>query len=98
MLGRLGYSVTAVADGDQAIAKYRERYPEGLLAPALVHLESRLATARATFAGGGNPDERAEKLVGGPAPDFTLKDIDGTELTLSSLRGKPVLLSFWGYT
>jgi len=31
-----------------------------------------------------------------PAPDFTLKDINGKELSLSSLRGKYVILDFWG--
>ena len=30
------------------------------------------------------------------APDFTLKDIDGKDLTLSDMRGKYVVLDFWG--
>ncbi|NPD82126.1 TlpA family protein disulfide reductase [Prevotella sp. PINT] len=30
------------------------------------------------------------------APDFTLNDIDGKPLALSSLRGKYVVLDFWG--
>jgi peroxiredoxin/tetratricopeptide (TPR) repeat protein len=30
-----------------------------------------------------------------PAPDFTLKDFDGKPVSLSSLRGKVVVLSFW---
>jgi cytochrome c biogenesis protein CcmG/thiol:disulfide interchange protein DsbE len=29
------------------------------------------------------------------APDFTLKTLDGQELTLSKLKGKVVLLDFW---
>ena len=29
------------------------------------------------------------------APDFTLRDAAGNELTLSSLKGKVVLLNFW---
>ncbi|HET9495047.1 MAG TPA: redoxin domain-containing protein, partial [Chloroflexia bacterium] len=33
--------------------------------------------------------------VGAEAPDFTLTDIDGSEVTLSSLRGKPVMVNFW---
>jgi peroxiredoxin Q/BCP len=32
---------------------------------------------------------------GAPAPDFTLKSDTGEELTLSSLRGKPVVLYFY---
>lgn len=30
------------------------------------------------------------------APNFTLKDINGNDFTLSSLRGKYVVLDFWG--
>ena len=30
------------------------------------------------------------------APDFTLKDINGNDLALSSLRGKYLILDFWG--
>ncbi|MCM1094205.1 MAG: TlpA family protein disulfide reductase [Lachnospiraceae bacterium] len=33
---------------------------------------------------------------GAQAPDFTLKDINGGTFTLSSLRGKTVILDFWG--
>lgn len=34
--------------------------------------------------------------AGSVAPDFTLMDINGKPLTLSSLRGKWVVLDFWG--
>jgi cytochrome c-type biogenesis protein len=33
--------------------------------------------------------------VGKAAPDFALKDVDGNSVSLSALRGKPVLISFW---
>lgn len=33
--------------------------------------------------------------VGRPAPDFTLPALDGGRLSLSSLRGKPVVLNFF---
>jgi hypothetical protein len=36
-----------------------------------------------------------ESMTGKPAPDFTLRDLDGREVRLSTLRGKPVLLDFW---
>ena len=36
------------------------------------------------------------KSVDVDAPDFTLTDINGKPLTLSSLRGKYVVLDFWG--
>lgn len=42
--------------------------------------------------------KEAEKAVqaGKMAPDFTLKDIHGKDFSLSSLRGKYVVLDFWG--
>ena len=33
--------------------------------------------------------------VSGPAPDFTLKSLDGKNLKLSEMRGKVVLINFW---
>ncbi|MCL4535788.1 MAG: TlpA family protein disulfide reductase [Bacteroidetes bacterium] len=32
---------------------------------------------------------------GHPAPDFTLQDMDGKNVKLSDLKGKPVLINFW---
>jgi peroxiredoxin len=29
------------------------------------------------------------------APELTLPDLNGEKVTLSNLRGKPVLLNFW---
>ena len=37
----------------------------------------------------------AELTLGKPAPDFTLKDIDGETVSLKDFRGKVVLLDFW---
>lgn len=34
-------------------------------------------------------------LVGGPAPDFTLTLLDGEEVRLRDLRGRPVVVNFW---
>ena len=36
--------------------------------------------------------------VGNSAPDFTLRLFSGDNLTLASLKGKPVLLNFWSST
>ncbi len=42
-------------------------------------------------------EESAKKQAAGTvAPDFTLNDINGKPLALSSLRGKYVILDFWG--
>jgi cytochrome oxidase Cu insertion factor (SCO1/SenC/PrrC family) len=37
-------------------------------------------------------------LTGKPAPDFTLRLLSGDSVALSSLRGRPVLVSFWHST
>ncbi|POY36807.1 hypothetical protein C3K47_10450 [Solitalea longa] len=36
-----------------------------------------------------------DKLVNQPAPDFTVTTLDGKEVTLSSLKGKVVVLNYW---
>ena len=43
-------------------------------------------------------EEKAKKVQasGVEAPDFTLKDIKGNDFSLSSLRGKYVVIDFWG--
>jgi len=33
--------------------------------------------------------------IGTPAPDFTLKDVTGKTVSLSSFKGKTVILNFW---
>ena len=39
---------------------------------------------------------KEEVIVGAKAPDFTLDGIDGKPFTLSALRGKYVIIDFWG--
>jgi len=41
------------------------------------------------------PFLEVEELIGSSAPDFTLKDLDGRNVTFSSFRGKAILLNFW---
>jgi len=51
--------------------------------------------------GSGDTESQAQAAVpakfgkGSPAPDFTLKRLDGEDLQLSSLRGKAVIVDFW---
>jgi len=40
-------------------------------------------------------DELRETLIDEEATDFTLTNLDGEEITLSSLKGKTVVLDFW---
>lgn len=41
------------------------------------------------------PALREGKMVGQQAPDFILPDVNGTQVALSSLKGKYVLVDFW---
>jgi len=43
-----------------------------------------------------NEEELFNSIKGTIAPDFTLKTINGESFTLSSLKGKYVILDFWG--
>ena len=36
--------------------------------------------------------------AGNLAPDFALQDLEGQTVTLSSLRGSPVIINFWRST
>ncbi len=56
---------------------------KGVIAETLAQEEKEAAAAR-------------KQASGVAAPDFTLTDINGKPLSLSSLRGKYVLLDFWG--
>ena len=47
------------------------------------------SSAGVTTSIGGTPN------VGDLAPDFTLKNLQGEEVTLSDYRGRPVLINFW---
>ncbi len=44
------------------------------------------------------PGSSGVARVGRPAPDFTLRLLNGESVTLSSLKGKPVLVNFWAST
>lgn len=43
------------------------------------------------------PSASLSHLEGKVAPDFTLKDLENQDITLSDYRGKPVILAFWAY-
>jgi cytochrome c biogenesis protein CcmG, thiol:disulfide interchange protein DsbE len=68
----------------------------GLLASACVG--TGCGAASVDEGGGKSSDSSGGGLVGNPAPDFSVKAITGPKGTvaLKSLRGKVVLVDFWG--
>jgi cytochrome oxidase Cu insertion factor (SCO1/SenC/PrrC family) len=47
---------------------------------------------------GSNAAQSGPARAGRPAPDFTLKTFDGQSISLSTLKGKAVLVNFWAPT
>ena len=45
--------------------------------------------------GGANSGSNAHPLVGKPAPEFTLKDLEGKPVQLKKLGGQIIVLDFW---
>lgn len=70
------------------------RYFKGFLAAMLLlTLLSACDQAEEKQPQGTQPPQRG--LIGQPAPDFTLLDMQGRQVTLSELKGQVVLLNFW---
>ena len=67
----------------------------GRFRAARASLAIALATLLAVLPGGCRP---GQDPGGQAAPDFTLPDLAGKEVTLSAFRGQVVLLNFWGTT
>ena len=65
----------------------------GLLIVGLAAISALVALLASGF--GRDPGEMRSVLIERPAPDFTLTDLDGAPVSLSSLKGKPVILNFW---
>ena len=74
---------------EAAVALLTDRVRNGVAA-TLYQPNLKLAKDRA------NEEALRHALEGSTAPDFTLNDINGKPLALSSLRGKWVVVDFWG--
>lgn len=56
---------------------------------------SATTVASGSPATGAGPSATGEVTAGRPPPDFTAKDQDGKDITLSALKGKPVVVYFY---
>lgn len=74
---------------EEGLAAIGKRARDGVLAPLYNNVKKNIERE--------NARKEAEKMLqeGRPAPDFTLKAIDGQDFSLKSLRGKYVVLDFW---
>ena len=43
----------------------------------------------------GDLPPQDSRLMGQPAPEFTLEDLKGDKISLASFKGKPLLINFW---
>jgi len=76
----------------KALTEWRDRL--GKLAP-VTETGTPAAQPMRSLGGGPVTPPSETELLGKAAPEFTVKDVDGREVTLASLRGKSVLLDFW---
>lgn len=87
-----GYLLSSIdaAERSQYAALLTNEVKNGPTAEFVKAIEKREAAQKAR-------EEAAKKVrPGATAPDFTLPDLDGQSFSLSSLRGKYVVLDFWG--
>jgi peroxiredoxin len=96
------FAISQVRDGaeiiahKQVITNLTKRFPENTLVKSMTdkiaELEKSQAGAGSDAAGGEEP---SSVKVGQVAPDFTLPDPSGKMISLSSFRGKYLLVDFW---
>ena len=66
--------------------------------PARARLTTALLALCLVYAGCGDAQSGVDASGNGerqPAPDFSYTDLEGNEVSLSSLRGKTVIIDFW---
>jgi thiol-disulfide isomerase/thioredoxin len=90
--GAIAAALLAVIAG--ALIFVRARGDDGGAAgPTLAGAPTRTATEPPEIDLG--PMDGRAPLIGQPAPDFALRDLDGAVVKLSDLRGKVVWINFW---
>ena len=82
--------LSQVEDQEAAITLLTPEVKSGKMSEFVASVQARIDAEKAR-------KEAAKGVADGcVAPDFTLKDINGNDLALSSLRGKYLILDFWG--
>ena len=59
-------------------------------------LEAQRRADQAVIVRAPEPDPSTSPLLGKPAPDFTLVNLQGKKVSLKDFKGHPLLLNFWG--
>ena len=85
------------ADPLALLDEYEKAHAKGLLAVGVPPLRASVQRRVDAEQREKEAEARAARLIGAPAPDFKLEGLDGRPVSLSDLRGKVVLLAFWGY-
>ena len=88
----------AVELAETMFNKSRKDHEKGPLGEVVKEVAVLLKTSKRIASQPLDPDVRARKMIGQPAPAFTLEDIDGKEVSLEDYRGKTLMLAFWGYS
>ena len=75
---------------DEALTLIGDKAKNGALSGFYEYMDAWVKEAKA------REEAQARIKEGAEAPDFTLNDLNGQPLSLSSLRGKYIVLDFWG--
>ena len=100
LLARLfgfGGKKKAPGDPNALLDAYVKNHPEGVLVAAAKPLRKHINWRLQQEQQQRHMETRAAQMLNQPAPDFTLKDLNDKDVSLSDFKGKVVMLSFWGY-
>lgn len=88
-------SLALVTWGAAALGACNEPKPTPKSEPAVAPVTAASATSASPTPAPAAAPTIAKAEVGKPAPDFELKDTEGTPVKLSSFKGKVVVLEWW---